>query len=281
MIIRPWRAQAARQAAVVVPPDPMPGRQGLRPLKQWRYVGVFGPEAMFCAGTVRVGPVPQAFWALWDRRSGALDTETRLGTTRRISVTEQSVVVRAGPVRLELALTPVGQAVEVVSPHGRSYIWTRKVPIRADGHLSAGMEVRPVSALGLLDESAGYHARDTAWEWSAGVGTSVDGWPVAWNLVRGVHDSETMSERTVWVNGRPLEAPAVRFAADLSELWGADGSLLRFDEEARRSRRESLGLISSDYVQPFGRFSGVLPGGVELSAQDQAFGVMERHRAKW
>lgn len=259
----------------------MPLRQGLRPLKRWRYVGVFGADVMVCAGTARVGPVPEAFWALWDRRTGSLDTETRLGPTRRVTVTADTVAVRSGPARLELALTPVGDAVEVVSPHGRSYIWTRKVPIRADGHLSYGMEAGPVSAYGILDESAGYHARDTAWEWSAGVGTSLDGWPVAWNLVRGVHDSDTMSERTVWVAGRPREVPPVRFASDLSELWGADGSLLRFDEEARRSRRESLGVVSSDYVQPFGRFSGVLPGGVELSAGDGAFGVMERHRAKW
>lgn len=276
MITRPWGSQAAG----VVPPDPMPARQGLRPLKRWRYVGVFGPDAMFCAGTVRVGPVPQVFWALWDRRSGALDTETRLGTSRRISLSEQSVAVRAGPLRLELALSPVGEAVEAVVPRGGSYMWTRKVPIRADGHLSAGIEVRPVSALGLLDESAGYHARDAAWEWSAGVGTSVDSWTVAWNLVRAVHDSKTVGERTVWVNGRPLGAPAVRFAADLSEVWGADGTVLRFDEEARRSRRESLGLVSSDHAQPFGRFSGVLPGGVELSAHEPAFGVMERHRTK-
>lgn len=266
---------------MALPPDPMPSRQGLRPLKQWRYVGVFGPELMFCAGAVRVGPLPQVFWALWDRRTGCLDTETRAGFTGRIRVGADSVAVRSGPARLELALTPVGEAVEVASPHGRSYIWTRKVPVRADGHLSLGMEVTPVSATGILDESAGYHARHTAWEWSAGVGTSLDGWPVAWNLVRGLHDSETLSERTVWVAGRAREAPPVRFATDLGEVWGSDGSLLRFEEEARRSRRERLGPVSSDYVQPFGRFSGVVPGGVELSEQEPAFGVMERHRAKW
>lgn len=259
----------------------MPMRHGLRPLKRWSYVGLFGAEIMACAATARVGPTAQTFWALWDRRAGSLDTETRLGASRRVAVTGNSLAVRTGVVRLELALTPVGEPVEVVSPHGRSYIWTRKVPVRADGHLSVGMEVRPVSVLGISDETAGYHARDTAWEWSAGVGVSVDGWPVAWNLVSGVHDAETMSERTVWVAGRPAEAPPVRFAADLSALWGSDGTVLHFQEEARRSRRERLGPVSSDYVQPFGRFSGTLPGGVGLSEHDGAFGVMERHRARW
>lgn len=311
MIIQPWRSPASRLAPTVkwaapmgpgasgaahpagsavgaqgrprlaLPPGAMPWRQGSRPLKRWRYVGLFGADVMVCAGAARVGPVPQAFWALWDRRAGVLDTETRLVHPGRIGVKSDSVSVRSGSARLELAISAVGEPVEVVSPHGRSYIWTRKTPIRGDGHVSLGMEVRPLSGFGILDESAGYHARATEWEWSAGVGTTVDGWPVTWNLVRGVHDSDTMSERTIWLNGRAAEAPPVRFSVDLDEVWGSDGSLLRFDEEAVRSRQENLGVVRSDYVQPFGRFHGTLPGGLELAEHEPAFGVMERHRARW
>jgi hypothetical protein len=259
----------------------MPLRQGTRPLKRWCYVGVFGTDVMLSAGTARVGPLAQSFWALWDRRSGVLDTETQLVHPGRIQVDPKSVEVRSGTARIELAISPAGEAVEVVSPHGRSYIWTRKVPIRAHGHVTLGMEARPLHGSGILDQSAGYHARETEWEWSAGVGTTIDGWPAVWNLVRGVHDSATMSERTVWVNGRPVEAPPVRFSEDLDELWGSDGSLLHFQEEATRARRENLGWLRSDYVQPFGRFRGTLPGGVELSGHEPALGVMERHRARW
>jgi hypothetical protein len=235
---------------------------------------------MICAGSARVGPLAQTFWAVWDRLAGVLDTETQLLRTGRTAVSAKAVSVHSGPVRLELAISPVGDPVEVTSLHGGHEIWTRKVPIRADGHLSLGMEARPVSGHGILDESAGYHARDTEWEWSAGVGTTVDGWPLTWNLVRGVHDSPTLSERAVWVNGRPTEVPPVRFSTDLDEVWGSDGSLLRFEAEATRRRRENLGLVRSEYVQPFGRFSGTLPGGVELAAEG-SYGVMERHRARW
>lgn len=259
----------------------MPWRQGTRPLKRWIYLGVFGPDVMLCVGRARVGPLPQAFWAVWDRRAGILDTETQLVPTGRISVGPRAVAVRSGPIRIELAVSVAGEPVEVVSPHGRSYIWTRKTPIRVDGHLADGMEARPLTGVGLLDESAGYHARDTRWEWSAGVGTSLDGWPVVWNLVSGLHDAPSMSERTVWVNGRPAETPPVRFSADLDELWGSDGTLLAFEEEATRARRDHLGLVRSDYVQPFGTFRGTLPGGVELSDHEPALGVMERHRACW
>lgn len=264
----------------------MPLHRGGRPLKRWCWVGVFGPDLMLCAGRAHIGPAGQSWWALWDRRAGVLDTETRLLRPGPVSVSPRAVAVRSGlsaarGVRLEVSLTPVGEPVEVVSPHGRSYIWTRKTPIRADGHVTLGMEARPVSGFGILDESAGYHARDTRWEWSAGAGTTVDGWPVTWNLVRGVHDAEMMSERTVWVHGRSAEAPPVRFSERLDEVRGIDGSVLRFDEEAARRRRDNLLVVRSDYVQPFGRFHGTLPGGVELSEHEPAFGVMERHRARW
>lgn len=273
--------ETAGRPRLALPPGPMPRRQGTRPLKCWRYVGIFGPDVMLCAGAARVGPLPQAFWAIWDRRAGVLDTETRVVAAGGIRVGATSVEVRSGPARVELALSPAGEPVEVVSPHGGSYIWTRKTPVRAHGHITLGMEARPFSGTGLMDESAGYHARRTEWEWSAGVGTTVDGWPAVWNLVRGVHDSPTMSERTVWVNGRAVEPPPVRFSEDLDELWGSDGSVLRFDAEATRSRRENFGLLRSEYVQPFGRFRGMLPGGFDLSDQEPAFGVMERHRALW
>jgi hypothetical protein len=282
----PAASGPAGRPLLPLPPRAMPRWRDGRPLKRWRYVGLFGPDVMLCVGRAAVGPLKQSFWAVWDRRAGVLDTETRVARPGGVEVSSQAASARSGArpsraVRIQLALTPVGEPVEVVSPHGRSYIWTRKVPIRADGHVSLGMEVRPVSALGLLDESAGYHARRTEWEWSAGVGTTVDGWPVAWNLVRGVHDAETMSERTVWVHGRSAEVPPVRFTGRLDEVHGADGATLHFAREATRAHRDRLGVISSDYVQPFGRFTGTLPGGVELSGHEPAFGVMERHRARW
>lgn len=256
-------------------------RQGSRPLKQWRYAGLFGPDLMICAGSVQVGPLPESFWAVWDRRSGVLDSETLTVRTGRVKVGPDRVAVQSGGVRIEVALSPTGRSVEVISPHGRSYIWTRKTPVRAHGHMTLGLEARPLSIDGILDESAGYHARRTAWEWSAGVGVTIDGGPVTWNLVRGVHDAESMSERTVWVDGRPTEVPPVSFAADLDEIWGADGTHIRFDQEAVRARSDNFGLVRSEYVQPFGRFRGTLPGGVELSTHDTSFGVMERHTALW
>ena len=121
-------------------------------------------------------------------------------------------------------------------------------------------------ARGLIDETAGYHARHTTWEWSAGAGIATGGEAVVWNLVAGVHDAPRRSERTVWVDGEPREV-------------GLDAvGDLRFTPEAERVRRDDLLLIASDYRQPFGTFAGALPDGTELAS---GYGVMERHRARW
>jgi hypothetical protein len=182
-------------------------------------------------------------------------------------------VLRAGPA--DLRWVADGEPMAVISRHGDSYIWTRKQPIRAQGTVGG----RAVALRGLLDDSAGYHARHTAWQWCAGVGESADGHALAWNLVTGVHDAPTGSERTIWVDGAAREAPPATFAADLAAVtFDGDGARLAFAEEARRARADDLKLIASDYVQPFGTFSGGLPGGVEVA---RGWGVMERHDVRW
>jgi hypothetical protein len=159
-------------------------------------------------------------------------------------------------------------------------VWTRKqAGVRAHGTLTLeGGSPRAIEALAVIDDTAGYHARETEWWWSAGVGQSADGVPVAWNLVSGVNDPPTGSERAVWVAGAPSEVAPVSFAADLSSVRCDDGSELSFAAETSRSRRDRLLLLSSDYTAPFGVFSGTLPGGVPLV---HGLGVVEHHRARW
>ena len=40
----PARGAQVRQLGLALPPDPMPAFSGTRPLKRWRYVGVYTPE---------------------------------------------------------------------------------------------------------------------------------------------------------------------------------------------------------------------------------------------
>ena len=113
-----------------------------------------------------------------------------------------------------------------------------------------------IDGVAFIDESAGYHDRHTAWKWSAGNGLTSDGRAVSWNLVTGVHDAPTNSERTVWIDGEPAEVGPVTFAPDLSQVTFAEGGSLEFTEWAARKEDRNMLLMRSRYRQPFGTFAG-------------------------
>jgi hypothetical protein len=272
------RFGAPRPAALdglPLPPAAMPSHSDSRPLKAWRYVGVFGTELMVCAATVRIGRGRQSFWAVWDRRRRQLHERTTLGRGG-VRLAPGRVSVHDGGVRIELALAET-DGVESICPSGNAYAWTRKQGgVAATGTVTLpGGGPTPLAARAVIDDSAGYHQRHTRWRWSAGVGHAVDGRAVAWNLVDGVNDPPHGSERTVWIAGEPAEAAAVTFADDLSQVGD-----LHFTAEATRARRERLLVISSRYRQPFGHFAGTLPGPEPL-ALAAGLGVMEEHDARW
>jgi Protein of unknown function (DUF2804) len=259
----------------------MPLFRGTRPLKRWRYVAVFCEELAACAAVVRVGPARQSFWAVLSRGEHPTLRE-RTHTLAHRGVVELApgrLRVRDGGVALDVVFEE-GAGVQAVCAHGAGYVWTRKqAGVRA--HVTVALDGGPpraVEALAVLDDTAGYHARVTEWRWAAGVGVDPVGTPLAFNLVEGVNDPPTGSERTVWVAGEPHEVAPVTFAADLTTVTAADGSELRFTAEAQRSRRENLVVVRSEYRAPFGTFSGALPGGIALA---HGLGVVEHHRARW
>jgi hypothetical protein len=260
----PVRGAAVRRLEMPLPPARMALLRARRPLKRWRYVGVYRPDLMLCVGHARVAGVPQRWWAV------ALPDGTLVQGRRGVRLGDGRV--DAGrDIRLELEETG---GVEVVSPHGRSYVWTRKQAlVRVRGVVrAAGRTFELDGDDGFIDDSAGYHARHTAWRWSAGLGRTEDGRRVAWNLVDGVHDGDA-SERTVWIDGEPHEVGAQEFAPDLSSVGE-----LRFSEWSARASSTNIGVMRNRYRQPFGEFSGRLPGGLRLA---EGYGVMEEHDVLW
>jgi hypothetical protein len=135
-----------------------------------------------------------------------------------------------------------------------------------------------VSCRAVVDDTAGYHRRHTAWTWSAGVGTAADGRNIGWNLVTGVNDPPTGSERAIWIDGEPSEPGPVRFAEDLSRIEFSEGGALEFSEWSAREDNTNVLLVRSRYRQPFGTFTGSFPGGVQLV---RGYGVVEVHDVLW
>jgi len=259
--VRGW----VRDLGLRLPPGRMPAIQKGRPLKRWHYVGVYRPDLMLCVGDARVAGIRQRWWAV------ALPDGCLFEGSRGVLVETRHVRVR-GVLDLELS-RPNG--VEVVSPHGRSYVWTLKLaPVHVRGTVTVGGRTFELDGDdGFVDESAGYHARRTAWRWSAGIGRAADGRAVAWNLVDGMHDSSENSERTLWIDGDAQEVPPQEFADDLSRVGE-----LEFREWSARESNRNLLVLRNRYRQPFGEFSGRLPGGLALA---EGYGVMEEHDVVW
>ncbi len=269
----PAQGPAVRRMGLALPPERMPALRGTRPLKRWRYVGVYTSELMLCAGDARVGPIPMRWWAV-ALPGGELYERTTTGRRGGVTVEPGRVLVETAGVRIELELDE-GDGTETVSPAGRHYIWTRKqacVPVKGTVRLEDGSQHRIDGAHGFVDDSAGYHPRRTSWRWSAGVGRSEDGRPLAWNLVEGVNDGPERSERRLWLDGEQRELDPAPFAPDLSAVGG-----LRFSEWSAREDHTNLAVVRSDYRQPFGTFEGEV-GGVSLR---EGYGVMEEHDVRW
>jgi hypothetical protein len=265
-----------------------------RPLKRWRYVGVFCEELMACAARVQVGPARQTFWAIFSRAEDRMRERTHMLPRRgavellagRPGQREDGAESEPGRLRvhdagvvLDLSLEEE-EGIQALCAHGRGQVWTRKqagVSVRGTLALDGGPG-RDIEALAVIDDTAGYHARSTEWWWAAGVGESREGVAVAWNLVAGVNDPPSGSERAVWVAGASHETPPVSFTADLARISCEDASVLCFHAEAERSRKENLLIVKSDYRAPFGTFSGAFPGSIPLA---RGLGVCEHHRARW
>lgn len=246
-------------------------------LKRWRYVGLYDDRVMLCAARARIGPLGQCFWGFWDRESGTQLSNTRLRPgSREVTMDGSTVVIAAGELSARLELGE-SKAIEAICPSGSGWGWTAKragVPIAATIETADGSWA--MDALGVDDQSAGYHRRRTGWHWSAGVGRAVDGRPVAWNLVEGINDPRTRSERAVWVDGEPHEPGPVEFGG-LSTVGFGSGEGLSFTPGAERARDDNFLLVRSSYRHRFGEFGGSLDG-IELA---RGYGVMEQHDALW
>jgi hypothetical protein len=260
-----------------VPPSFMPMWRDRRPLKRWRYMGAYSPELMLCVGDARIGPLRQRFWAV-ATPDGRIRENTALFGSGGVRISGSQVAVDAPGVRARLTISEQ-PGVETLSRHGESYIWTRK---QGGVHIHGLVELdgRPlqVDCEGIVDDSAGYHARHTVWKWSAGVGRADDGRALAWNLVTGLHDAPDCSERSVWIGGQAAEVGPVEFAGDLSAVRFSDGGSVAFTEWSAREDRTNAVLLRSWYRQPFGTFTGTLPGGLVLA---EGYGVMESHDVWW
>ena len=273
----PWRGPGEDRPALPIAPARMPLRRDGQMRKRWRYVGLYDSRVMLCAARAQIGPLGQCFWGFWDREGDRHASNTRLRPgSREVTMDGPRIEIAAEGLRAQLTLGDASP-VEAICPSGSGWGWTSKragIPIAGTIETPDGRW--EVDARGVDDQSAGYQQRRTSWHWSAGVGTAVDGRPVAWNLVEGINDPPADSERGIWVDGEPSEPQRVSFdGLDAVEFSG--GETLAFEAGSERARDDNFLLVRSRYRHLFGDFRGSLDG-IELA---EGLGVMEQHDALW
>ena len=282
----------------------MPLRRGGRWRKRWRYVGAFCDELLLCAARVQVGPLGQTFWAIWDREGRQMWERTRLrlpGRARRGLDREPGR--RRGHRRLRARRGRRVVRIEAPTRRGRR---GAGLPARRRRPLGGGRLPQPARASTCGRESGPtFRSSATFGSASAAGGSrragsrtsrrattrttrSGAGRPASARPPTGARSAGTWSAASTTRRSAPSarsgstaspSSPGPVSFDGLEAIAFDDGARLEFTRRVRAAKARRTACSSATrYRQPFGSFTGTLPGGLEL---ERGLGVMEHHDAHW
>ncbi len=99
--------------------------RGTRPLKRWRYVGVFCEELMACAAVVQVGPARQSFWAVHPRSDVAC-ASARACFRDEVACLNPDACESTTAACGSISTLEEDAGIQALCMHGREQVWTRK-----------------------------------------------------------------------------------------------------------------------------------------------------------
>lgn len=148
-------------------------------------------------------------------------------------------------------------------------------PIRLDGGLAAS------------DWTRSQASRVTEWKWASLSGFVHGGSALGLNLSAQVYDDDKghSLENAFWIDGQLQRLGGVRFVVPsnpTTQRWGirsleGDEVDIEFEPLGAREERTNFGLVRTEFVQPYGNFTGRVRG-YEITG---CFGVVETHLAVW
>lgn len=218
------------------------------------------------------------------RRDWQLKQGTRVWSVRR-QADAWSLAVQGRRISLSLQVDDHGRGLSAVSAlPGRPFHHTYKLAgLRCTGSARVAGRTLAIEGRSNLDFSLGYPPRETRWHWASLDGVTEAGRPVALNLV--AHFMNGL-ENALWSEDQLIALPQAVFElpAERRSPWRiatVDGALdLRFFPEGQRAESLRLGLFSSVFQQPFGRFEGHWQQ-QERRERLSGYGVVEQHYARW
>ena len=182
----------------------------------------------------------------------------------------------------------------VVSPIGEDrLLYTHKDACPVEGRVEIGgkrVELDPARHVALMDVQKTYYPFNTFWKWSTFGGYDGEGRLLAMNICQNfITDDERYNENCTWVDGKITPMSAARFDYDECDLMApwrlatTGGELdVEFAPAGERVGKVNLGVIMSDFHQPFGEFAGSMagPGTARLDVKG-LFGLCEHHLARF
>ncbi len=291
-------------------------KQGLIPRrrterKAWIYAATLNDDFFAAMAIVDAGYVGTAFAYLYDRKTGffleekitkpfafaddfapSLQTRWLIADDHRrweISPDSHNLVCRftSDTWHLTLDLTSGQPGLNALCPSsGRPFNYTFKntcMPVQASVRANQ-QQWEHSGASGCIDFSAGYPPRKTIWNWASFIGQTSAGQPFGLNLV--AHHNDGL-ENALWLDGKIIPAGQAFFDYEKpmeknhTRLTVPDLNLeLLFTPEGCRRENLNAIVIVSDFVQPFGSFTGSFEyAGQKINAG--GVGVVEDHRAVW
>ncbi len=163
------------------------------------------------------------------------------------------------------------------------------------GSLSAnGTPIDLQGAVGGIDWTRSVALRETRWQWSALQGNTPQGQRVGLNLSALVYDDEqgNSQENALWIDGQVIPLGGVAFVLPSDprrQKWHIHSRSgnevdLHFTPMGTREEQVNLGIIRSDFIQPYGTYEGTLcptNGNTTPICVDGMFGVVETHHSIW
>lgn len=171
--------------------------------------------------------------------------------------------------------------------------YTHKVAAPAEGVIRLGdkeIKIDRKQDVALMDEQKTYYPYVSFWKWATAAGYNEYGELMAFNLCQNmITDDEDYNENCMWVDGKIYCLKAARFKFDEHDVlrpWEVkttDEKMdLLFAPSGERAEKISIGLIVSDFHQPFGMYNGRFKDeSNRIYPISNCFGLAEHHVTRY
>ncbi len=285
-------------------------------LKRWLFTGIYSKDFIFGMAIVHAGYLSELFLYVFDRKDKSLKqfdflvpfalntnftgsaadgsfTFKNSGADAQVILSPKQAAIKCEihkKLKIDIIFTRLADSLNLVTMDGNNgFNYTMKeCGMKAKGIINIDAKEfaikKPIPA-GSMDFSYGVLKRHTVWDWASGCGTDTKGNNISFNFSRGINKNGH-SENAFWVNNKRHEAGTTEFIYDEKDMmkeWKVKNKNVNitFMPEGIRAANISNPLIASVYSQPFGTFRGYIKDKKKKYIIKEAYGVTEKHEAKW